>query len=314
MGSGIVRSGQPVFWLCVAIAAYAATSVCGAPADYPSLTWQDNFDGTSIDASRWAFDLGTGSQYGLTGWGNNELQYYTDRTQNASVSGGLLRITARKESFGGMAYTSARLKTQGLFAQAGGRFEMRAALPTGQGIWPAFWMLPAGDAYGTWAASGEIDILEARGQQPDRVTGALHYGGSWPANTYTSGTYVMPSGQTISGFHTYAVEWDTAVNPAIRWYVDDVLYATQTSWWSSGGAYPAPFDKPFYMLLNLAVGGDFVGDPNVTTPFPAEMQVDYVRAFSAVPEPSTVWLAVCGLAWAGWQSTRRAKKASTGRG
>ena len=260
----------------------------GAAADYPYLSWQDEFDGSTVDSSRWVFDIGTGSQFGLTGWGNNELQYYTDRPQNATVSGGALRITARQESFGGQAYTSARLKTLGKFDQAGGRFEIRAALPTGQGFWPAIWMLPAGNAYGGWAASGELDIMEARGQQPDRVHGTIHYGGSWPNNVNTSATRVLPAGQSIAAFHTYAVEWDTTSSPAIRWYVDDVLYATRTSWWSSGGAYPAPFDKPFHMLLNVAVGGDYVGSPNASTVFPATMQVDYVRAYTAAPPAATL--------------------------
>ena len=157
----------------------------GAAANYPYMSWQDEFDGTSVESARWAFDIGTGTQYGLTGWGNNELQYYTNRSQNASVSNGTLKITALKENYGGQSYTSARLKTQGLFSQAGGRFEIRAALPTGQGFWPAIWMMPASDTYGGWAASGEIDIMEARGQQPDRVNGAIHYGGSWPNNTWS---------------------------------------------------------------------------------------------------------------------------------
>ena len=260
----------------------------GAAANYPYMSWQDEFDGTSVESARWAFDIGTGTQYGLTGWGNNELQYYTNRSQNASVSNGTLKITALKENYGGQSYTSARLKTQGLFSQAGGRFEIRAALPTGQGFWPAIWMMPASDTYGGWAASGEIDIMEARGQQPDRVNGAIHYGDSWPNNTWSESTRVLPAGQTISSFHTYALEWDTAATPAIRWYVDDVLYATKTLWWSSGAAYPAPFDKPFYMLLNLAVGGNYVGSPNASTPFPATMQVDYVRVSTAAPPAITL--------------------------
>jgi autotransporter-associated beta strand protein len=260
----------------------------GGAADYPYLSWQDEFDGSAVESARWSFDIGTGSQYGLTGWGNNELQYYTDRSQNASVSGGVLRITARSESFGGQAYTSARLKTQGKFSQAGGRFEIRAALPTGQGFWPAIWMLPETNGYGGWAASGEIDIMEARGQQPDRVHGTIHYGGAWPNNTWSESTRMLPAGQSIASFHTYALEWDTSGSPAIRWYVDDVLYATKTSWWSAGGSYPAPFDKPFSLLLNVAVGGNYVGNPNGSTIFPGTMQVDYVRVSTAAPPAITL--------------------------
>jgi autotransporter-associated beta strand protein len=255
----------------------------GAAADFPYMSWQDEFDGTTIKPLLWTHDIGTGSQYGLTGWGNNELQYYTDRPQNASVADGLLTIRARAESFGGMAYTSARLKTEGLFSQLGGRFEMRAALPIGRGFWPAFWMLPETDTYGGWAASGEIDIMEARGQQPGRVAGTIHYGGSWPNNVWSESVRMLPTGQTIADFHTYALEWDVSPTPALRWYVDDVLYATKTDWWSAGGAYPAPFDKPFSLLVNLAVGGNYVGPPDASTPFPSQMLVDYVRVFTAAP-------------------------------
>lgn len=252
-----------------------------APADYPVMTWHDEFAGSAIDRSRWTFDIGTGADRGLTGWGNNELEYYTDRAQNASVSGGMLRITTLKESYAGSAYTSARMTTRGLFSQAGGRFEIRAALPLGRGLWPAIWMLPEADAYGGWAASGEIDIMEARGQQPGRVEGTIHYGGSWPGNTRSSSIYAFPGGQSISAFNTYALEWDIAPTPVMRWYVNDVIYGSQTQWWSSGGTYPAPFDQPFHLLLNLAVGGNYVGSPDATTPFPATMQVDYVRAYRA---------------------------------
>ena len=282
------RRGVRSLLLAAAVVASWPQLSPGAAANYPYMSWQDEFDGTSVESARWAFDIGTGAQHGLSGWGNNELQYYTNRSQNASVSNGTLKITALKENYGGQSYTSARLKTEGLFSQAGGRFEIRAALPTGQGFWPAIWMLPANDTYGGWAASGEIDIMEARGQQADRVNAAIHYGDSWPNNTWSESTRVLPAGQTIASFHTYALEWDTAGTPAMRWYVDDVLYATKTLWWSSGGAYPAPFDKPFHMLLNLAVGGNYVGSPNGSTPFPSTMQVDYVRVSTAAPPAITL--------------------------
>ncbi len=281
--------GRAAIAVAVAVASILRSVFAHAgPADYPYVSWQDEFDGTAVETARWTYDIGTGSQFGLTGWGNNELQYYTSRTQNATVSGGMLQITARSESFGGQPYTSARLKTLGRFSQAGGRFEIRAALPTGQGLWPAIWMLPATDAYGGWAASGEIDIMEARGQQPDRVNGTIHYGGSWPNNELSEATRILPAGQSIAQFHTYAIEWDTTGSPAIRWFVDGVQYATRYSWWSSGGSYPAPFDKPFFMLLNLAVGGNYVGNPDGSTPFPATMQVDYVRAYTAAPPAITL--------------------------
>jgi autotransporter-associated beta strand protein len=265
----------------------------GAASSYPYDSWRDEFDGTTIQPGMWTFDVGTGSQYGLTGWGNNELQYYTDRSQNAVVSDGMLRITARAESYGGQAYTSARLKTAGLFSQAGGRFEIRAALPTGQGLWPAIWMLPASEAYGGWAASGEIDIMEARGQDPTRVAGTIHYGGSWPNNVWSETVRTLPVGQTIADFHTYALEWDISPTPALRWYVDDIQYAARTNWWSTGGAFPAPFDKPFSLLLNVAVGGNYVGAPNASTPFPGTMLVDYVRVSTAAP-PAIVFNVASG--------------------
>jgi autotransporter-associated beta strand protein len=250
---------------------------------YSVVSWYDEFDGPGIDPARWTYDLGTGSDYGLVGWGNNELQYYTNRTSNARVANGLLEITARREAYAGMAYTSARLTTRGTFSQAGGRFEIRAALPLGQGFWPAFWMLPADNAYGGWAASGEIDILEARGQHPNRIENTIHYGGPWPGNTYSGSGYTLPAGGSIADFHTYAVEWDLEPTPSLRWYVDDRLSWSTSQWWTTGGAYPAPFDQPFHLLMNLAVGGNFVGPPNGSTPFPSSMKVDYVRVYDAAP-------------------------------
>jgi len=260
-----------------------ASSEVRARGEYSVLSWYDEFDGSRVDPTRWSFELGTGSQFGLNGWGNNELQYYTSRTTNARVADGLLTITARRESYGGQAYTSSRLTTRGHFAQTGGRFEMRAALPLGQGLWPAFWMLPATSSYGGWAASGEIDIMEARGQDPGKVVTTIHYGGSWPNNEYRGVTLTLPQGGSIADFHTYAVEWDVSPTPQLRWYIDDRLAWQTSDWSSSGGAYPAPFDKPFNLMLNLAVGGNFVGGPDGSTPFPATMQVDYVRAYQAAP-------------------------------
>jgi beta-glucanase (GH16 family) len=267
------------------------------------LAWSDEFNGSAVDTSKWTHDIGTGAEQGLTGWGNDELEYYTSRTQNSSVSGGLLHITAIRESpsydpppAGGSTYlyTSARMKTQGLFAPLYGRVEISASLPLGQGLWPAFWMLPASNTYGGWAASGEIDIMEARGQNASQVSGSLHFGGSWPNNTFSSAAYDLPTGQSINDFHVYSLEWDPA---EIRWYVDNVLFSTKTQWWSGSqfdnGTFPRPFDQPFYLIMNLAVGGNFVGSPNASTAFPAEVRVDYVRVY-AVPEPSTLALLGCG--------------------
>ena len=204
---------------------------------------------------------------------------------------------ARKEAHEGCGFTSARLRTvdaggKPLFSQRYGRFEIRAKLPVGQGLWPAIWMLPNDNPYGGWASSGEIDIMEARGQEPRKVLGTLHFGSAWPANAESGAVFDFGAGQSIAEFHTYALEWEPG---EMRWYVDGTLYSTKRSWWSSskrnpqGGLrpsseaelnpWPAPFDKSFHLLLNLAVGGRFLGPPNATTPFPARIEADYVRVY-----------------------------------
>ncbi|HTW94916.1 MAG TPA: discoidin domain-containing protein [Tepidisphaeraceae bacterium] len=265
------------------------------------LVWSDEFNGTSIDRSKWTFDLGNGYQapdvnMWISGWGNNEREFYTDRPANAYVKDGFLHIRAVKEAYQGCDYTSARLVTRGLFSKAYGRFEFRAKLPVGQGIWPALWLLPENNSYGIWAASGEIDVLEARGQIPNVILGSLNYGSHWPGNDFTEADFTFPPGQSIAGFHTYALEWEPGV---MRWYVDDHLYSIKRHWWSCSkvdashegpanpskseiNPWPAPYDKPFYLIMNLAVGGDFLGDPDATTVFPQEMLVDYVRVYDKV--------------------------------
>ena len=295
------------FAFAVAVAVAAGLVFWGAPACAQApgakwrLVWSDEFDGTAIDHAKWDFDVGNGfynyeANQWLVGWGNDELQYYTREPDNAFVRDGTLHIRAVKESHLGSGYTSARLKTRKrdgspLFNKKYGRFEFRAKLPTGRGLWPALWMLPQTDRYGPWATSGEIDVMEARGQEPTKVLGTLHYGSRWPANVHSERDYTLPHG-TIADFRVYALEWEPG---AMRWYVDGVLYSTQTFWWScsqSDGVrgrnprgetelnpWPAPFDQPFYLVMNLAVGGRFLGNPDPTTPFPAEMVVDYVRVY-----------------------------------
>ncbi|MCR4580243.1 MAG: family 16 glycosylhydrolase [Treponema sp.] len=250
------------------------------------LVWNDEFEGKDIDTSKWDFQIGTGSQYGLEGWGNNELQYY--RKENASVKDGNLVLEARKEDFGGRAYTSARLRTvkddgTELFTKTYGRVEARIKMPTGNGLWPAFWLLPATTDYGSWASSGEIDILEAKGRLPNRVYGTVHFGQAWPGNKYSGGMYKFPNGETIADYHVYALEWEPGV---LRWLVDGNLYYETSQWWSLGVnqsepyPYPAPFDKPFYILLNFALGGNYDGGVNPEDySFPAQMLVDYVRVY-----------------------------------
>ncbi len=253
-----------------------------------NLAWADEFDGTELDTSKWSFQLGTkdpngGPEY----WGNEEKEYYTD--SNHVVKDGKLVITAKQESKEGMSYTSTRIRTKTdegntLYAAKYGRIEARMKLPVEEGLWPAFWMLPA-DAtiYGTWAASGELDIMEARGRIPDKVGGAIHYGSQWPNNTYYGKDYTFDATTDISAYHLYSVEWEPG---KITWLVDDIPYFSAENFWSrnSGNAenytYGAPFDVPFYIIFNLAVGGTFDSAANLeNAELPADMEVDYVRVY-----------------------------------
>lgn len=250
------------------------------------LVWNDEFDGETLDTTKWDYQYGNGGEYGISGWGNNEWQYYLSREENVCVEDGRLMITALKED---NIYTSGRIRTitnQGevLFATTYGRVEARIKCPVGEGIWPAFWMLPVDESvYGRWAASGEIDIMEAKGRLPQQFSGAAHYGRTWPDNDFSNKEYVFGEGTDITDFHVYAIEWE---QEEIRWYVDDECYFTLTDWYSKnakGDLYPegAPFDMPFYILLNLAVGGNF--DPEAdakNAEFPVQMEVDYVRVYS----------------------------------
>lgn len=251
-----------------------------SPGDALTLVWSDEFDGASVDPQTWFFETGDGSQYGIPGWGNNELEYYLP--DNAQIVDGKLTITAREEQIGAFNYTSARINTRDRFAVRYGRIEARMRLPGGQGIWPAFWMLAQDSPYGGWPASGEIDIMEAvnlGGSGGNTVLGTIHYGTSFPSDYEFSGeSYLVPSDATAE-FHTYAVEWDAT---EIRWYVDDVMYAMRNNWYSTG-AFPAPFDVPFYLIFNVAVGGNLPGSPNATTTFPVTMEVDWVRVYSGEP-------------------------------
>lgn len=245
------------------------------------LVFQDNFDGNALKTAFWEPQIGDGSLYGLSGWGNNELQYYTDRPANLVVGNGLLRIIAKRENFGGKAYTSARLRTKGKVDTLYGRVEARMKVPAGQGLWPAFWMLPTSTRYGGWAASGEIDILETI-NAGDRAYQTIHFGGTFPNQT-SSGSNVYLQAGYAAAFHTYAIEWKP---DSIRWSIDGVeTYVRQSIDWYSSAAFwnqRAPFDEPFYILLNLAVGGNWPGSPDGTTPFPAELQVDWVKVFRNV--------------------------------
>lgn len=238
-----------------------------------TLSWSDEFEGVQgsvPDASKWTFDLGTGNN----GWGNSELENYTNRPSNVQLSGdGHLVITARRESFGGSGYTSARIKTQGLFSQTYGRFEARIKTPTGPGIWPAFWLLGDNITELGWPQCGEIDIMEQRGQQPAITHGSVHGPGYFGANAKTK-SYGLMTGRFDTEFHIYAIEWGVDY---IDFFIDDYLYQRIQPSDLSGEWV---FNKPFFIILNVAVGGNYVGYPTTATPFPQSMIVDYVRVYT----------------------------------
>ncbi len=238
--------------------------------------WNDEFDGSTINPNHWTFETGNNN-----GWGNSELEYYTGRSQNAYVAGGFLNIVSQKEAYSGYNYTSARMKSQDLFARTYGRFEFRAKLPLGGGFWSALWLLGSDIGSVGWPACGEIDIMENKGSVPGQEQGTIHY--SDPANHHLQSTavYNFAANNGATNFHTYLLEWLTN---SIRWSVDGQLYETQTNWSSSTGPYPDPFDKPFFIIMNLAVGGNYLGNPstntiNGNTVFPGAMVVDYVRVY-----------------------------------
>jgi beta-glucanase (GH16 family) len=251
---------------------------CETSNDLPNrdyeLVWEDNFDGISGElpnSNYWTFDIGTGEN----GWGNQELQYYTNRPQNVSLDGqGNLVITAIQEGFQGSAYTSARIKTQGLQQQTYGRFEARLKTPFSQGLWPAFWMLGADIEEVGWPQTGEIDIMELRGQQPRTIAGSIH-GPGYSAGQAISDSFTLLEARFDTKFHVFAVEWGPGF---IDFFVDDFLYQRLTPEdIPNGGEWV--FDKPFFLILNVAVGGTYVGPPNSNSRFPQSMIVDYVRVY-----------------------------------
>jgi beta-glucanase (GH16 family) len=238
------------------------------------LVWEDNFTGqagTSPDASKWTYDIGVGP--GNDGWGNQELEYYTNRPENVSLDGsGNLAITARKENYLGRNYTSARIKTKDLFSQKYGRFEARIKMPWGQGLWPAFWMLGANIDEVGWPQCGEIDIMEYRGQQPLIVHGSLHGPGYSGGNAITK-SFGLTDSRFDVDFHVFAIEWG---EDYIDYFVDDNLYQRIKP---EDVAGQWVYDQPFFMILNVAVGGNYVGAPSPQTQFPQTMLVDYVKVY-----------------------------------
>ncbi|WP_339917822.1 glycoside hydrolase family 16 protein [Yeosuana marina] len=253
-------------------------------ATFNNLVIADEFDVDGVpNPAIWGYDAGTGDN----GWGNQELQFYTDRSENVTVRNGMLLITAQKENYQNSTYTSARLSTKGLFEQQYGRFEARIKVPSGSGLWPAFWMLGADSDQVVWPQVGEIDIMEYRRQEPTKISGTVHgpgYSGLTNPQGQITKSYDLEE-RLDEGFHIFGIEWGPDY---INYYVDDVLYnqitpadLKVTPANSTGELGEWVFNKPFYIILNLAVGGTFPGNPDSDEIFPQTMLVDYVRVYKS---------------------------------
>jgi beta-glucanase (GH16 family) len=253
------------------LAAQSGASVGASAPSGRELVWQDEFNGAAIDPSNWTFDLGA------SGWGNGEAESYTARPENARIEGGALVIEARQEKYQGSYFTSARLKTQGLRSFTYGRVEARIKVPAGKGLWPAFWLLGADIGQAGWPACGEIDTMEYVGKEPRLVYGTLH-GPGYSGSLGISRQY-RASFDIADDYHVYAVEWEPT---EVRWYIDGEQYSAVTK--ADVGGKEWPFDKPFFIILNLAVGGGFPGPVALDTRFPARMLVDYVRVYAKAPD------------------------------
>jgi len=243
------------------------------PEDW-DFVWSDEFDGKELDKEKWKFDTGG------HGFGNNELQFYTDRADNAFLEEGSLVVQAKPEKFQNRSYTSAKLQSKAAWTY--GRFEFRAKLPQGKGIWPAIWMMPSDmKKYGGWPQCGEIDILEQLGHEPNRLYGTLHFG-----NPHASKgkSVALKQGSLCDDWHEVALEWFPG---ELRWFVDGELYQVQNDWFTNaaGAAWPAPFDRDFYVQINLAVGGNWPGNPDAGTTWPQKLRIDYVRVFKSKSAP-----------------------------
>lgn len=302
--TALFATGASQFGASGLLATNSSANLQESSADW-RLVWSDEFDGSEIDEAKWSHEVN------CWGGGNNEKQCYTDQPENASVADGMLTITALQQETTGFAlpgqmrgdgeaematlpYSSARLVTSGKADWKYGKFEIRAKLPYGQGTWPAIWMLPRDEYYGPWAASGEIDILEAvnlgaacdtcDGGKENKILGTLHFGGTWPKNHHKGNATVLPI--TEDGFNVFGIEWEEG---EVRWYVDGQHYATlKPEDWSTTselaeGNPAAPFDRPFYMILNLAIGGHLSEDLNEKgidpIGYPKHLIVDYVRVY-----------------------------------
>lgn len=242
-----------------------------AASSYPgyTLAWSDEFSGNSINTANWSFELGNNN-----GWGNNELEYYTDRTQNAFVSSGHLVIEARNESYGGKNYTSTRMITKNKKVFKYGRIDIRAKLPKGKGVWPALWMLGNNiDAVG-WPSCGEMDIMELLGQEPNKTYGTLHWGATVASHASKGTSYTLSSGSFDQQYHVFSLVWK---QDDVRVLVDDIEFVRVTTTDVLGSPYP--FNADFFFIFNIAVGGNWPGSPDNTTTFPQRMVVDYIRVY-----------------------------------
>jgi beta-glucanase (GH16 family) len=283
----LMRSLSRPALLATAAALLACTASCGGASDHAGplpgwkLSWSDEFngaDGAPPDPARWTVVEGG------DGWGNAEREYYTADAANVRQQGGSLLITADTAGaagktcwYGDCQYTSARLETRGKLDQKYGRFEARLQLPRGQGIWPAFWMMGQDRDTVGWPSCGEIDVMENVGREPRLVHGSMHGPGYSGGGALTGAFALRDQAAFAAGFHVYAVEWDA---DGVRFYVDETLYETRTPDDAPSGAKWV-FDHPFYVLLNLAVGGAWPGDPDQSTVFPQTLEVDYVRVYAA---------------------------------
>ena len=241
------------------------------------LVWSDEFNGSAVDLTKWTPEIGDG----FTTW-NSELQIYTNNPQNIQVSNGSLKITALLENYLGFNYTSARLNTKNTGDWLYGRFESRIKLPTAVGMWPAFWMLPTDNEYGTWPKSGEMDIMELVGIQPNKTHGTIHTHNGNAVQSFTN-NHTLPTGVFSDDFHVFSMYWTPN---EVKIYVDNLLYFSKTS--SAISPYPWVFDKRFHLLLNLAVGGTWGGAPNGSTTFPQTMEVDYVRVYQLLDQVAII--------------------------
>ena len=276
-----------------AAATIAAPEVAAPTGLQWNATFSDNFNSAS-SLKGWTYDLGNNN-----GWGNGESENYTDSTDNVNVSGGNLNIqTVGTATGSGTYYTSGRITTQSLFSQTYGLFQFSAQLPAGNGLWPAVWMMPTNSVYGGWPQSGEIDVMESQGSDTKQVQGSLHSGPNSNSNNTQTLLYTLPNNGTTTAWHTYDLQWEPISNGSggtqvqFNWYVDGILYETQTGGWTVPSTAPAgdtnaPFDQSFYIIMNLAVGGSYTNyqTPGVGT---YDMKVGYISAYQAAlptPEP-----------------------------